>query len=167
MATKFFTNEGDKTLINKFRGVFEHNQVHLFDALVGFFRASGYFMIHGLLQNVEKIRILVGIDVDSLIADAVKKGLEFNFNAEETSPPDSISNNSKSLQTQCFQGFLFGAYPKSCKNPQIKWSKSRPLYNLSSNCRVYPIIALYIGNNFCNLNAAFSFVVVINCYIIG
>ena len=84
MATKFFTNSGEKTLINKFKGVFEHNPVYYFDALVGFFRASGYFMVHELLQNVGKIRILVGIDVDKLIEDAVKKGLEFNFNAEET-----------------------------------------------------------------------------------
>lgn len=84
MATKFFTNDGEKTLINKFKGIFEHNSIHFFDALVGFFRASGYFMIHDLLNDVDKIRILVGIDVDSLIEDAVKNGLEFNFNAEET-----------------------------------------------------------------------------------
>lgn len=84
MATKFFTNQGEKSLLNKFRGIFEHNSVYYFDSLVGFFRASGYFMIRDLLTNVEKIRILVGIDVDKLIEDAVKKGLEFNFNAEET-----------------------------------------------------------------------------------
>ncbi len=82
MSTKFFTNAGEKTLINKFKGIFEHNSIHFFDALVGFFRASGYFMIRDLLQNVDQIRILVGIDVDKLISDAVKAGLEFNFNAE-------------------------------------------------------------------------------------
>ena len=44
MATKFFTNEGNKTLLEKFNGIFEYNtDIARFDALVGYFRASGYF----------------------------------------------------------------------------------------------------------------------------
>jgi len=44
MSTKFFTNDGGNTLLKKFAGVFEHNKdILFFDALVGFFRASGYF----------------------------------------------------------------------------------------------------------------------------
>src|SRR5699024_2054482 len=55
-----------------------------FDILVAFFRASGYFMIQPFLKDVKRIRILVGIDVDHLISEAAKKGLEFKFNANET-----------------------------------------------------------------------------------
>ena len=73
MSTKFFTNKNDNNLINKFKGVFENQSIHCFDALVGYFRASGYFKIRPLLNNVPEIRILVGINVDELINEAQKK----------------------------------------------------------------------------------------------
>lgn len=84
MSTKFFTNSGDNTLINKFEGIFKHTSVHYFDALVGYFRSSGYFKIREHLDSVKEIRILVGIDVDHLISEAARKGLEFNFNTNVT-----------------------------------------------------------------------------------
>jgi len=84
MSTKFFTNKEENTLINKFKGIFEHSEVNAFDALVGYFRSSGYFRIREHLTDVEKIRILVGIDVDHLISEAASKGLEFNFNTNVT-----------------------------------------------------------------------------------
>jgi superfamily II DNA/RNA helicase/HKD family nuclease len=84
MPTKFFTNTGDNTLLNKFEGIFTHMNVHYFDALVGYFRSSGYFRIRKHLTNVGKIRILAGINVDRLIAEAARKGLEFMFNSEIT-----------------------------------------------------------------------------------
>lgn len=84
MGTKFFTNSCKNTLINKFDGIFKYTSVYSFDALVGYFRSSGYFKIRKYLQNVVQIRILVGIDVDHLISEAARKGLEFNFNTEIT-----------------------------------------------------------------------------------
>ena len=77
MSIKFFTNEENNTLLEKLEGIFRHMNVHFFDALVGFFRASGYFRIYPFLKNVEQIRILVGIDVDRLTFHAYSKGLEF------------------------------------------------------------------------------------------
>ena len=78
MSTRFFTNEGENTLLKKFEGVFRHNiDIRFFDALVGFFRASGYFAVRPHLDNVPKIRVLVGIDVDALTADAHSQGLLF------------------------------------------------------------------------------------------
>ncbi len=84
MSTKFFTNNDQNTLFKKFEGIFTHTQVAEFDVLVAFFRASGYFMIQPFMREVKKIRILVGIDVDHLMSEAAKKGLEFKFNANET-----------------------------------------------------------------------------------
>ncbi len=85
MSKKFFTNTDDNTLINKFEGVFRHNpNIQFFEALVGYFRASGYFRIRPFLDKVPNIRILVGINVDKLIADANKQGLEFSLNSEKT-----------------------------------------------------------------------------------
>jgi hypothetical protein len=78
MSTRFFTNNGENTLLNKFKGVFENNKdIEFFDALVGYFRASGYFRIRPFLDKVPHIRILVGINVDKMLADAQKSGLEF------------------------------------------------------------------------------------------
>lgn len=77
MSTKFFTNQGANSLLKKFEGIFKHVQVYHFDALVGFFRASGYFRIQEFLKDVPKTRILVGIDVDKLISTAVQKQIEF------------------------------------------------------------------------------------------
>jgi len=58
LSTRFFTNEGENTLLKKFEGVFRHNvDIRFFDALVGFFRASGYFAVRPHLGNVPHIRV--------------------------------------------------------------------------------------------------------------
>ena len=76
MATKFFTNEDSNTLLNKFSGVFKHNpHIAEFDALVGYFRSTGYFKIRPFLEAVPQIRILVGINVDAIIAKYKNEGL--------------------------------------------------------------------------------------------
>ncbi len=85
MSTKFFTNKEENTLIKKFEGVFKYNpNIQFFDALVGYFRASGYFRIRPFLDKVPQIRILVGINVDKLLAEAQKSGLEFFKNHKKT-----------------------------------------------------------------------------------
>lgn len=82
MTTKFFTNDNENTLLNKFAGVFADNsQIAQFDALVGYFRATGYFKLRPYLQNLSQIRILVGIDVDQITQDAQQKGLALSFGA--------------------------------------------------------------------------------------
>lgn len=77
MSTKFFTNENEKTLLNKIEGIFEHRNIHFFDALVGYFRASGYFRIRSFVEKAAEIRILVGINIDNLVYEANKRGLLF------------------------------------------------------------------------------------------
>lgn len=85
MSTKFFTNREENTLINKFEGVFTYNpNIVCFDALVGYFRASGYFRIREFLNKVPKIRILVGINVDKLITKAHEGGMLFFANHDKT-----------------------------------------------------------------------------------
>jgi superfamily II DNA/RNA helicase len=85
MSTKFFTNNKENTLLKKFEGVFTYNpNIQFFDALVGYFRASGYFRIRPFLDKVPQIRILVGINVDKMLAEAQKSGLEFFKNHEKT-----------------------------------------------------------------------------------
>ena len=58
----FFTNEKGSSLLNRFKRTLKDTQ--LFDVLVGYFRASGFYQLHESLEPVEKIRILVGLSVD-------------------------------------------------------------------------------------------------------
>jgi hypothetical protein len=78
MSTRFFTNHGEQTLFKKFQGVFESNpDIEWFDALVGYLRSSGYFALRPYLEKVPHIRILVGINVDAIMADYHRRGLLF------------------------------------------------------------------------------------------
>nr|WP_294894750.1 helicase-related protein [uncultured Pedobacter sp.] len=77
MSTKFFTNENENTLLSKIEGIFKYRNIHFFDALVGYFRASGYFRIRPFVDKAEEIRILVGINIDNLIYEANRRGLLF------------------------------------------------------------------------------------------
>ncbi len=78
MSTRFFTNHTGKSLLQKFKGAFEHiANIHAFHAIVGYFRASGYFAIREHLLKVPEVKILVGINVDKISSEAKKKGLMF------------------------------------------------------------------------------------------
>lgn len=61
---KFFTNEPERDLYSRFSAILKSN-TKLFDALVGYFRTSGFFRMYKALEPVEKIRILVGLNVDA------------------------------------------------------------------------------------------------------
>ena len=48
--------------MKEFEGVLQHNpQIRNLDAVVGFLRASGYFSLRPFLDNIEKVRVLIGI----------------------------------------------------------------------------------------------------------
>lgn len=82
-TTKFFTNEESNTLLAKFEGIVRHLNIYHFDALVGYFRASGYHQIRDMIRQVSSVRILVGIDVDVLTAKYYDKGRSIKFVAED------------------------------------------------------------------------------------
>ena len=60
---KFFTNEPERDLYTRFANILKSN-TQFFDVLVGYFRSSGFFKLYESLESVEKIRILVGLNVD-------------------------------------------------------------------------------------------------------
>jgi superfamily II DNA/RNA helicase len=85
MPTKFFTNQDNNSLLKKFEGVFANiESIRHFDALVGYFRTSGYFKVRAFLDKIPKIRILVGINVDQLIKKYHDKGQLYLENPDET-----------------------------------------------------------------------------------
>ncbi len=69
---KFFTNEPERDLYSRFAAILKSN-TQFFDVLVGYFRASGFFKMYQSLETVEKIRILVGLNVDRFTVKIIDK----------------------------------------------------------------------------------------------
>ncbi len=65
----FFTNEENNTLLDRFKTVLKN--VQFFDILVGYFRISGFHQLYESFENIEKIRILVGLNVDKKTFDII------------------------------------------------------------------------------------------------
>ena len=87
---KFFTNEPNRDLYSKFQSILRDNHTNFFDILVGYFRTSGFFKICDAMNNISKIRVLVGLNVDKITAQiAVKKNfcekIEDEFNRSDFS----------------------------------------------------------------------------------
>ena len=60
----FFTNEPERDLYSRFNTILQNN-TQFFDILVGYFRTSGFFKLYPAMHDIEKIRVLVGLNVDS------------------------------------------------------------------------------------------------------
>lgn len=85
MSSKFFTNQPDNSLFKKFNGAFENiANLYAFHAVVGYFRSSGYFRIREHLLKLQEVKILVGINVDLISAEAKRRGFLFFGDSEAT-----------------------------------------------------------------------------------
>jgi superfamily II DNA/RNA helicase len=71
----FFTNEPERNLYDRFNKILKRD-TQFFDVLVGYFRASGFYMLQDSLDNVEHIRILIGINTDKEIVEMYKASQE-------------------------------------------------------------------------------------------
>lgn len=70
--TKFFTNEEGKNLLGRFTDSLP-KWTQFFDVLVGYFRSSGFLKLHKALTWTEKMRILVGLNVDQRSFDLIQR----------------------------------------------------------------------------------------------
>lgn len=80
----FFTNEPGATLLDRFSKTLK--DVRHFDILVGYFRTSGFHQLYQSLETIEKIRILVGLNVDRKafeIIDAHRHQSEIDFESHK------------------------------------------------------------------------------------
>lgn len=59
----FFTNEPERNLYDRFNKIL-NSHTQFFDVLVGYFRTSGFYLLYPAMEDVEKIRVLVGLNVD-------------------------------------------------------------------------------------------------------
>ena len=67
---KFFTNAPERDLYSRFSKILQTN-TQFFDVLVGYFRTSGFFKLYPAMEAVEKVRILVGLNVDKYTVDII------------------------------------------------------------------------------------------------
>ena len=83
----FFTNEPERNLNDRFSKILKRD-TQFFDALVGYFRASGFYLLQDALDNVEKTRILIGINTDEQVLKMYKQSQlsieEINLSSYET-----------------------------------------------------------------------------------
>jgi superfamily II DNA or RNA helicase/HKD family nuclease len=76
----FFTNDPGATLLDRFRKTLKG--VNLFDVIVGYFRTSGFNNIYASLEDIDKIRILVGLNIDEKafhVIDSVRPQTTIDF----------------------------------------------------------------------------------------
>ena len=80
----FFTNEPNAALVDRFKSTLR--AVRYFDVLVGYFRTSGFHQLADSLESVEKIRILVGLNVDQKtfeLIDTVRSQTNIDFTSHK------------------------------------------------------------------------------------
>lgn len=81
----FFTNEPNASLLDRFKKTLK--DVQYFDVLVGYFRTSGFHLLHQDFEQIEKIRILVGLSVDRKafeIIESTPEQMELPFESTRT-----------------------------------------------------------------------------------
>jgi superfamily II DNA/RNA helicase len=71
----FLTNESGKSLKERFSDILK-TDARFFDCLVGYFFISGFYKIYPALENVEKVRILIGLQTDRSAYELLQKAGE-------------------------------------------------------------------------------------------
>ncbi|TJX15131.1 helicase [Tissierella creatinini] len=95
----FFTNEPERNLSERFNKILKSN-TQFFDILVGYFRTSGFYLMYPAMSDIEKIRVLVGLDVDSKTVQIIQKAkdeqLSFDMSHKEVKA-EFINNTTDEL----------------------------------------------------------------------
>lgn len=94
----FFTNEPERNLYDRFSKILNRN-TQFFDVLVGYFRASGFYLMQDALDKVEKTRILIGINTDKQIVDMYEE-TQGEFKKLSLSSKESITEYKKELEKE-------------------------------------------------------------------
>lgn len=75
--SNFFTNEKDNTLVERFNVLLKDTE--FFDCLVGYFYVSGFHKLQKSLESTEKVRILVGMGIDSQTFELIEDSRKTNI----------------------------------------------------------------------------------------
>ncbi len=115
---KFFTNEPERDLYSRFSKVLKTN-TQFFDVLVGYFRTSGFFRLYPAMEDVEKIRILVGLNVDH-------KTVEILDQADNLTIKEAREKFSETVESE-FEGSDTSAQVEQGVFKFIEWLKTGKL----------------------------------------
>lgn len=126
----FITNEEGKKLKDRFEILIKDSKC--FDCLVGYFFVSGFHQIYHSLENVEKIRILIGIGTDKTTYDLISSSNEVT---QQTLPLSHAETK------QVIEGYIEKELEESQDNSNvesgvikfIEWLKNKKL-----EIRAYP-----------------------------
>lgn len=77
----FFTNEPERNLYDRFNKILQSN-TQFYDMLVGYFRTSGFYLMYPSMKDVEKVRVLVGLNVDGKTVQIIEKAKEEQMSFE-------------------------------------------------------------------------------------
>lgn len=94
----FFTNEPERNLYDRFSKILNRN-TQFFDVLVGYFRASGFYLMQDALDKVKKTRILIGINTDKQIVDMFEE-TQGEIKEFSLSNKESITEYKKELEKE-------------------------------------------------------------------
>ena len=131
----FFTNTPGQTLLNRFRSTLKDTK--FFDVLVGYFRSSGFYYLYEALEGVDKIRILVGLNVD-------KQAYEIMQINEENG---TIDFESHQRTKHLFQKNLISEIEESTENDlQIEIGIKKFVEYLKTNCKDQNLPKSQLGN---------------------
>lgn len=75
--TSFFTNEENNTLMDRFNVLLKDTE--FFDCLVGYFYVSGFYKLQKSLEKTDKVRILVGMGIDSQTFELIEDSKKTNI----------------------------------------------------------------------------------------
>ena len=89
----FTTNQGSNTLEKHLKEILTEGNVKYFDVLIGYFRMTGFNKIEQYLKDIEKLRILIGINTESRVLRATE--LIDRFAKEQIKDWDEAINEGK------------------------------------------------------------------------
>jgi superfamily II DNA or RNA helicase len=79
--TSFITNDSGNTLLQRFNQTLSDTE--FFDCLVGYFYVSGFYKLQESLENTKKIRILVGMGIDSQTFQLIEDSKVTNISTKD------------------------------------------------------------------------------------
>jgi len=87
----FTTNQGTNTLEKHLQEILTEGNVKYFDVLIGYFRMTGFNKIEQYLNDIEELRILIGINTESRVLNATE--LIDQFSKEQIKDWDEAIND--------------------------------------------------------------------------
>ncbi|MGB9707218.1 MAG: hypothetical protein ACPL1D_00480, partial [Microgenomates group bacterium] len=82
LQTKFIANDENSSLFDKFKKLLPKN-TQKFDILVGYLYSSGFKKLIDYLDNIEEIRLIVGMKIDKQLYEWIKDENQLTTISEE------------------------------------------------------------------------------------